>query len=134
VERQSLDEQRHGRASRRIALSTVGVDAEDDLGLQRLDAEYNELLAGQPLLETAPLELVSLRREAQTLLSPVGDPLSRALLPELWQLSLEGPQGLLPQLRLLLFRHDLLSSQADRHRSHGCRHSHPTRELFPKAH
>ena len=66
MERQSVDEQRHGHASRAVVISVVaGVDSEDDLGLLRLDAEYDELPARQPLLEAALIELVLLRREAQ---------------------------------------------------------------------
>ena len=60
MERQSVDEQRHRHASESIAISAPGVNSEDDLGLQRLDAEYDEFLARQSLLEAALIELVLL--------------------------------------------------------------------------
>src|SRR5437773_9023946 len=45
----------------------------------RLDAENDELLARQALLETLLVQLVLLRREAQQPLALVGDPLPRTL-------------------------------------------------------
>src|SRR5689334_5102589 len=90
-----------------MVISVCGVDAEEDLGFQRLDAENDELLARQPLREALLIELVLVRGEAQQAVALVSDSLPRTLGPEPGQIPLESAQGLPSQVGLLLDSHGL---------------------------
>src|SRR5437667_9812669 len=67
------------------------------LRLLRLDAEDDELLAAQSPPETLLVQLVLVGGEAEGLIALVGDPLPRALGPQVGQVALKGSQCLLLQ-------------------------------------
>src|SRR5579883_752295 len=96
---------RRSRASGPMVISARSVDPDPHLGFQRLDAESDEFSTRQPLSEALVIELVFVRGEAQQVIAPVGHPLPRTLGPEPGQIPFERPQGLLPQVGVLLCGH-----------------------------
>jgi hypothetical protein len=134
MKRQLIDEQRHRRALPSVVISVPGFGAEDHLGHQRLDAEDDEVLSLQSSFEAVLIKLVFDCRKANRALALKSHPLPGTFRPKLRQIPFEGPQRLLPQILLLLHRHDVLHFLVDHVQRSKLRDSHFTRKSVSKAH